>query len=611
MISSQKRSDNCSQINDMNTRAQPHRQLTFWKYIHNPNEDGSKKAISRSTGRAGNSSSLKRRSQINQESNCQLQLFVTRGSQIIPKVMILSDNLRRCADNIQKKDLFEKLSSGLTLDGDKNEPFGDELSDRISSGLSLPTTPDSADCNLNRLSSYAKTMQSNSWFSTRSNWAQNESLYKICCPSSTASVIGCTVKKNTEKKKSRSYGKNRFKRSQNIPPNSVLKIPLFPEPGLHAIWKKWLAAYRWVYNQCVEFYNNNRSLSDGQSLDQYIQQLQNLPANEWTKCLGNTRNEAVCEAENASRQSRKANGGKCSLRFRSCRNKSQAIQFKNSAYRNGTWFPSKIGNFQFVVAKGYELPMNSVYGTELLYQRGQWFACFPQYIREVTTDSDRVIALDPGNRTFITGYDGENILEIGKGDIDVRGVVRVARPSHIEGRLTRLCLHLGKLIGRKVKASRKVNKRLRYKLNKAIDLLRFKIRSLVDDLHRKAASLLVNSYLLIFLPTYQTSQMVVKANRKMFRLSVRNMLTWAMGRFASHLEQAAKRKGVLVVHCNEAYTSKTCPKCGHVHKKLGGSKVHFCPTCGHKARSGPPPLRGLGWRFQHNVESFAGCSLRC
>ena len=27
------------------------------------------------------------------------------------------------------------------------------------------------------------------------------------------------------------------------------------------------------------------------------------------------------------------------------------------------------------------------------------------------------IALDPGNRAFLTGYDGENVLEIGKGDI--------------------------------------------------------------------------------------------------------------------------------------------------------------------------------------------------
>jgi len=504
-------------------------------------------------------------SQSNQQ---QLELFATRGSQLIPNAKILSDNLSSCAATTRAQNLFRKLETDSILDGENLAPFWNELSSAMSIGLSLPTKTDYAVRDENWLSKYASIMQSNSWFSTRAVSVQSKSLYRICCPSSTASVLGYTVNENIKEKKARSYGKNSFKRSKNITPNSVLKIPLFPEPELHKIWKRWLAAYRWVYNNCVEFYNNNRSLSDGQSLDQYIQQLQNLPENEWTKCLGNTRQEAVCEAQNASRQSRKVNGGKCSLRFRSCKNKSQAIQFKNSAYKNGTWFRSKIGKLNFTVAKGYELPINCVYGTELIYQRGQWFACFPQYVPEVTTDSDRVIALDPGNRTFITGYDGENVLEIGKGDI---------------GRLTRLCLHLDKLIGRKIQAVGKANKRLRYKLNKAIDRLRFKIRALVDDLHRKAASLLVTSYKLIFLPTYQTSQMVVKANRKINRKSVRNMLTWAMSRFASHLEQAAKRQGVLVIRCNEAYTSKTCPKCGYVHKKLGGSKVHKCPACGHKA----------------------------
>ncbi|WP_293149780.1 zinc ribbon domain-containing protein [Okeania sp. SIO2C9] len=34
--------------------------------------------------------------------------------------------------------------------------------------------------------------------------------------------------------------------------------------------------------------------------------------------------------------------------------------------------------------------------------------------------------------------------------------------------------------------------------------------------------------------------------------------------------------------CHEAYTSKTSPKCVYIHKKLGGSKIHFCPACGHK-----------------------------
>ena len=61
------------------------------------------------------------------------------------------------------------------------------------------------------------------------------------------------------------------------------------------------------------------------------------------------------------------------------------------------------------------------------------------------------------------------------------------------------------------------------------------------------------------------------------------MLTWSFGRFASHLEQAAKRNDVLVIRTNESYTSKTCSRCGKIHHKLGGNKVFKCPHCGFTA----------------------------
>ncbi|OCQ91153.1 hypothetical protein BCD67_00310 [Oscillatoriales cyanobacterium USR001] len=41
------------------------------------------------------------------------------------------------------------------------------------------------------------------------------------------------------------------------------------------------------------------------------------------------------------------------------------------------------------------------------------------------------------------------------------------------------------------------------------------------------------------------------------------------------------RYGVIIVETNEAYTSKTCGKCGHVHTKLGGNKLFKCPECGY------------------------------
>ncbi len=215
------------------------------------------------------------------------------------------------------------------------------------------------------------------------------------------------------------------------------------------------------------------------------------------------------------------------------------------------------------------MPYQCEYGTQLVYQRGKWFACFPQVIEVVGTGSDRVIALDPGNRTFLTGYDGENVLEIGKGDI---------------GRIQRLSLHLDDLISR----STKVKSRQRRKMRIAADRIREKIQNLVKDLHSKAVSLLVNSYKLIYLPTFDSSQMVVKINgkgkkRRINSKSARQMLTLSHYRFEQHLKQAAQRKGVIVAQVNESYTSKTCPRCGHVHHKLGGNKKFQCPKCQYAA----------------------------
>ncbi|MUH00919.1 transposase [Scytonema sp. UIC 10036] len=352
-------------------------------------------------------------------------------------------------------------------------------------------------------------------------------------------------------------------------------MPVFPCKELHLIWKQWLAAYRWVYNQCVAFFNSGEKLPDNVSLDQHIQNLQIQEGNEWTQCLGKTRQEAVCEAQSAFRQAKRAMIGKPKverskvfIKFRSGRDNSQVIQFKNDAFKNGTWFPTKVKGLLFCTAYGYEFPTECIYGTELAYQRTQngyqWFAIFPKYENPEISSSDKIIGFDPGNRTFLTGFDGQTILEFGKKDI---------------GRVIRLCLHLDKLIGRKIKASGKVGKKYRYKLGQAIKRLRVRIKNLINDMHRKVSSLLVRNYKVIFLPTYETSQMVLKAKRKINRKSVRSMLTWSFGRFAKHLKQSCNRHGVLLVRTNEAYTSKSCPKCGKVHTRLGSNKSFTCPHC--------------------------------
>jgi putative transposase len=57
------------------------------------------------------------------------------------------------------------------------------------------------------------------------------------------------------------------------------------------------------------------------------------------------------------------------------------------------------------------------------------------------------------------------------------------------------------------------------------------------------------------------------------------MLTWTPYRFKQIIKHQADKNGSIVVDLSEAYTSKTCGNCGHIHQKLGGSKVFKCPNC--------------------------------
>ena len=64
------------------------------------------------------------------------------------------------------------------------------------------------------------------------------------------------------------------------------------------------------------------------------------------------------------------------------------------------------------------------------------------------------------------------------------------------------------------------------------------------------------NYRVIALPTYEGSQMVCKATRKIRSKTARNMLTFAMYRFSQVLEcQCAKHSSILTRHTEE-YTSK-------------------------------------------------------
>ncbi len=124
-----------------------------------------------------------------------------------------------------------------------------------------------------------------------------------------------------------------------------------------------------------------------------------------------------------------------------------------------------------------------------------------------------------------------------------------------------LCYFLDDLISRTSKAVGK--KKLEMKNAQA--RMRKKIKNLVKELHWKTAR--VENFDVILLPTFETSQMSSKKNRKLRSKTVRVMLTWSHYQFKMRLKNKTLEFGKTVIDVCEAYTSKTVSWTGEVKEK--------------------------------------------
>lgn len=474
-----------------------------------------------------------------------------------PNETTLTDKLRNLLKSSPMEESLKKLAEDSILGGEGCSEFWNKLCQEMSKGLWLPTKTGSQGSDLSLSNGYATSTNARSWFSITTTSAPTKNSFKISSQSFTASLPDFTQSGELKTKSKKTYKKSpRHKKSSKIQANKTKKIRFYPDRNFHVFLKRLLAASRYVYNRAIEILRNGFSGSH-YDLRNYIKTLL-LP--QWVKDAPEHPKEyAIADAYDAHLIAKK-DGGKA--RFKSCREPKQTIKFHQRNYKNCKWFPSLTKGYKYDVTENF--PDNCDYSTQITRDRGRWYACFPIVEPELETTSDKVIALDPGVRTFMTGYDGESILEVGKADI---------------GRIYRLCSHLDKLIQ---KISKSKSHHQKSKLSKAARKLRIRIRNLIDECHKQTANYLTKEYKIIFLPTFETSQMVVNIGRKLVTKTARAMLTWSHYRFKQFLKHKAKSRGCLVVDCNESYTSKTCPKCGHKHQKLGGNSTFKCPNCGTK-----------------------------
>ena len=238
------------------------------------------------------------------------------------------------------------------------------------------------------------------------------------------------------------------------------------------------------------------------------------------------------------------------LKFRSRKNPRQGCFVPATAVsEHGTYY-TKLGKLRMAE----RLPADHG-DSRLALHNGQYHLVVTMPAqRRVGETQARVVALDPGIRNFLTWFSETDTGHIAPGAF---------------GKIQRLCVHLDDLLSRAKLEKKRFARRNKYR---AAARMRVRIGNLIDELHHQAGRWLVDHFDLILLPTFETSEMVLRGARKLRAKSVRSMLSYAHCRFQQFLKWKCWQTGKDLLLVNEAYTSKTCSWSGEIIAKLGGRR---------------------------------------
>lgn len=412
-------------------------------------------------------------------------------------------------------------------------PYWDAACAARSSQLWLPTNTDSFVSDLNSLSGLSTNSVQNSWFSVTIKENPNKSLPKIYSPSfmsSLADSMDCEIIR-------------------------ARKIRMQPTRQQEKLLDAWMSIYRFVYNETVWILEGRYATPNWMSIKKWlIPELASLYP--WTARLPRAMRdgavqEAVQSVLNAISKFKKTG------KFQRVSFKSKKTPQQSFFLRNDKWAKDKRGfSVRELGAMRFAEPLPDVLRDGRVVKNGdKWYVALPETkTRNLVENQGRLCSLDPGIRTFQTFFSDQYCGHLGKQDIQ---------------RITRLAFHLDDLLSRKDKAK---SKRTQRSLSKAATRIRLKVSDLIDELHWKAARFLTQNFDVILLPTFESSQMVSKVNRRIRKKSVRQMLTLKHYQFSQRLEQKCFEAGKVLVRVCEAYTSKTASWTGEIIKTLGGRK---------------------------------------
>lgn len=480
---------------------------------------------------------------------------VTQESVVTSKRQILND--RSQISNYFTP--LTKLSVTSDLDSTSKDqvlsPYWTNAMKDLSKKLCVPTKTDYVDSHLSSYSTSFNETKSNSWCQIRvKQHRQNRNLPKMYWQSSQSLQLN-----------SMDVDQQLIEEKGIKPlPTQCKKIKIFPTSAQKRHLQQAFAAARWTYNQTVAALKKEK-LTKLQLRHKFVVK-EALDRTKWiqkTPCA--IRDGALLDVLKAIKSSvalHKNTKKRFALKFKSCKARSDSIVINGRDWKDGLLYPTMWIKQKFKSSESIPAKLN--YDCRLQRTHlGEYHLCIPVFTPKKTSDATKdakIIALDPGVRTFMTGFDSDNnTIEWGISDIS-----RVQKLHHYGDKLQS---EITKSKGRS-----------KYRKRKALKRINRKITNLIEDCHKKLSSALCTNYNTIMLPEFQSSKISLKSNTKLVKKVRRCVLSWCHFKFRQKLINKAEMLGVNVIIVPENYTTRTCSSCGLLNN-VGSSKAFKCESC--------------------------------
>lgn len=373
-------------------------------------------------------------------------------------------------------------------------------------------------------------------------------------------------------------------KSPKLEPNGIIKVRLYPTEKQESKLNKLIDANRYAWNLLVEKMGNKVFALKQKELETEFRHLvkksnidKQLSISECPEECFDSAYRDVLKARKAvmaASKAKKLREGKGfsypeSLNFKTKKEGKVSVELRgrtlkyNSTARTISLFKQYFeGNHHIKMKTNLaKLGLSSFQYSCRLTKRNDHYYLMVPYRRIINpTQTKNICAIDPGVRTFLTGYDPRGLT------FEIAG-----NNDHIHKKKQKI-EQLQKILKSTIKEIKKK------RISQEIRNLYRKITNCVADLHHKSAKILADTYHKILLPKFETQDMAKNdGNRKINATTAYYMLTLSHYKFQQLLKHKMELRAGELILCTEEYTSKTCGNCGRINHELGASKVFKCP----------------------------------